>query len=131
MPQFKYHHVHLMSNDALEAGRYYRSMFGASMKESKGANGLPRANLMLDGNTILISTVKHDRRSGNGPHSVIGMDHLGLQVPDLKAAVDELKRKGAEFFMDPKYGTSVSIAFVKAPDGVCVELIEYAEEINS
>jgi|TARA_B100000686_G_scaffold172180_1_gene179399 hypothetical protein len=126
MPGYKYHHTHLMSRDALAAGRYYVTMFDATMEESKGANGLPRANLSLGDHTILISTVEHNRISGDGPHSVIGIDHFGLLVSDLKQSVIDLKLKGAEFFMEPRYSDTISIAFVKAPDGVRVELIGYS-----
>ena len=47
MPRSAPHHIHLMSHDAMHAGAFYETMFGAGLVASKGANGLPRANLKL------------------------------------------------------------------------------------
>ena len=49
MPKYQHHHIHLMSHDAMAAGRFYETMFGAKILKSKGANGLPRCNMELDG----------------------------------------------------------------------------------
>ena len=125
MPRFTPHHIHLMSHDAMHAGAFYETMFGAELVASKGANGLPRANLKLGDQVILISTVLPGvTQQGSGPHSCLGLDHIGLRVDDMDAAVRELKAKGAEFAMEPR-GGAVKIAFVKAPDGVSVELVSH------
>ena len=41
MPDYRPHHIHLMSHDAMAAGAFYEKMFGAELIASKGANGLP------------------------------------------------------------------------------------------
>ena len=70
MPRFAPHHIHLMSHDAMHAGAFYETMFGAELVASKGANGLPRANLKLGDQVILISTVlPRVTQQGSGPHS--------------------------------------------------------------
>ncbi|MCY4014810.1 MAG: VOC family protein [Gammaproteobacteria bacterium] len=126
MPRFAPHHIHLMSHDAMAAGAFYERMFGAEIEASKGANGLPRANLKLGDQVILISTVLENvTQEGSGPHSCLGLDHIGLEVDDMTAAVAELKSKGAEFLVEPRGGGRVQIAFVRAPDGVSVELVSY------
>lgn len=124
MSRFSPHHVHLMSHDAMAAGAFYERMFGAEIEASKGANGLPRANLRLGDHVILISTVLANvTQEASGPHSCLGLDHIGLMVDDMDAAVAELKAKGAEFLMEPRGGDAGKIAFVKGPDGVSVELV--------
>ena len=127
MPRFAPHHIHLMSHDAMVAGAFYERMFGAEIEaSSKGANGLPRANLKLGDQVILISTVLENvTQEGSGPHSSLGLDHIGLEVDDMAAAVTELKSKGAEFLLEPRGSGRVQIAFVRAPDGVSVELVSY------
>ena len=98
MPNYRPHHIHLMSHDAMAAGAYYEKMFGAELIASKGANGLPRANLMLGDQIILISTVTENvTRTASGPHSCLGLDHIGIAVDDLPAAIADLEAKGAEF----------------------------------
>jgi catechol 2,3-dioxygenase-like lactoylglutathione lyase family enzyme len=124
MPDYRPHHVHLMSHDAMAAGAYYEKMFGAELVASKGANGLPRANLMLGDQVILISTVAESvTQTASGPHSCLGLDHIGIAVDDLPVAVADLEAKGAEFLMKPR-GERARIAFLKGPDFVTIELVQ-------
>ncbi|MFP6796901.1 MAG: VOC family protein [Pseudomonadales bacterium] len=127
MPKYQHHHIHLMSHDAMAAGRFYETMFGAKILKSKGANGLPRCNMELDGQTVLISTVTEDiTRTSKDPHQQLGLDHLGLRVDDMDRAAIQLKDFGAEFFMEPREtAPGVKIAFVRGPDGVNIELLQY------
>ena len=55
----------------------------------------------------------------------MGLDHFGLRVDDMDAAVAELKRRGAHFSVEPRtIRPGVRIAFVQAPDNVRIELLE-------
>ncbi len=126
MTNYHPHHVHLMSHDAMAAGAYYERMFGAELEPSRGANGLPRANLTLGGQVILISTVTEKvQQTASGPHSCLGLDHLGIGVDDMPAAIADLEAKGAEFLRKPPGGKG-RIAFVKGPDCVSIELVQRA-----
>jgi len=55
----------------------------------------------------------------------MGLDHFGLTVADIDAAVAELKSKGVPFTMEPKtIRPGVRIAFLTAPQDVSIELIQ-------
>ena len=124
MPEYRPHHIHQMSHDAMTAGAYYERMFGATLVASKGANGLPRANMTLGDQFILISTVLENvTQEASGPHSCLGLDHIGIAVDNLPAAIADLEAKGAEFLMKPRDGKG-RIAFVKGPDSVSIELVQ-------
>ena len=118
-----------MSHDAMAAGRFYETMFGAKISKSKGANGLPRCNMELDGQTVLISTVTDDiTRMSKNPHQQLGLDHLGLRVDDMDGAAIQLRGLGVEFLMEPRETLpGVQIAFVRGPDGVNIELVQYPD----
>ena len=110
----------------MAAGRFYEAMFDADIEESRGANGLPRCNIRLGEQTILISTVDASvSQSAKGPHSCLGLDHIGLRVEDVATAVRDLEHKGAKISMHPRSNGHTTIAFIEAPDGVSVELISY------
>ena len=127
MANYSYHHVHLLSTDTLAAARFYETMFGATFTESRGANGLSRCHVDIGGQLILISTGDdRAREPATGPHSQMGLDHIGIRVDDMDAATAELRRRGAKFSVEPReFRPGIRIAFLRAPDGVSVELVEY------
>ena len=56
----------------------------------------------------------------------IGLDHFGIRVKDLPAAVEELREQGVQILAEPVKGSSgISYAFIAAPDGVIIELTQY------
>ena len=55
----------------------------------------------------------------------MGLEHFGLTVDNIDAAVAELKGKGVAFTMEPKtIRPGVRIAFLTAPQNVSIELIQ-------
>ena len=64
------------------------------------------------------------RRPGpKTPH--FGLEHIGLTVDNLDAAPGELKSKATHFTVEPvTFTPGIKIAFVQAPQGVLVELIQ-------
>jgi len=55
-----------------------------------------------------------------------GIDHFGFTVRgDLDAYCNTLKQKGVVFTVDPMdFGPTLRIAFLQAPDGVTIELLQ-------
>ncbi|CAN5483684.1 hypothetical protein BH10PSE6_BH10PSE6_45410 [soil metagenome] len=67
-----------------------------------------------------------DSKTAAAPTSpYLGLDHIGLTVSGIDAAVAELKAKGAEFTMEPTtIRPNVRIAFLRGPQSVSIELID-------
>ncbi len=62
----------------------------------------------------------------------IGLDHFGLRIDNLDAAAAELKRRGAEFTVEPRIiRPGVKIASVRVPDDVRIELLERTSSMVS
>ncbi len=131
MTVFKYDHVHLRSPDPEATAQFYENMFGAEVSRSPYPAGTrfagqPRITMRLGGTSFFVAPA--DPRTPNGeppkaPH--FGLEHIGLAVENLDAAADELRRKGAHFTMEPvTFTPGTKIAFVQAPQGVLVELIQ-------
>jgi catechol 2,3-dioxygenase-like lactoylglutathione lyase family enzyme len=54
-----------------------------------------------------------------------GLEHFGLTVDNLDAAVTELRAKGAEITVGPLMrNPGLYLAFVRGPEGVMVELVQ-------
>ena len=126
MPGYTYDHIHLRTADPEATAEYYRTMFGAEIIESVQSDGQRRIALDLNGLTIFIARVAEGADVLPGPTDPhLGLDHFGLRVDNLDEAASELKRRGAEFAVEPRtIRPGVRIAFVRAPDGVRIELLE-------
>ena len=126
MPGYTYDHIHLRSADNEATAEYYRTMFGAEISEAVQADGQRRFDLDINGLRILISQVAKGEDVLPGPSEFhLGLDHFGLRVDDLDKAAAELKRLGAEFTLEPRtIRPGVKIAFIRAPEGVRIELVE-------
>lgn len=61
-------------------------------------------------------------REGMGARGVM---HLGVNVPDVRAAVAELRDAGVRVLTEPAEAYGVTFAYVEAPDGVLIELTQY------
>ena len=126
MPGYTYDHIHLRTADAEATAEYYKTMFGAGIIESVQPDGQKRIDLDINGLTIFIARVSEGDDVPAGPtEPYLGLDHFGLRVDDLDEAAAELKRLGAEFTLEPRtIRPGVKIAFVRAPDGVRIELLQ-------
>ena len=125
MAIFKFDHIHLRSPDPEATAAFYARMFDATVIATmKG--GKPRVDLDLCGQMFFIAPVGTDDGTADAPRSpYMGLDHIGLIVTGIDDVVAELKRKGAEFTMEPttiRPGTR--IAFLRGPEDVSIELVD-------
>ena len=57
------------------------------------------------------------------PH--YGLEHIGLTVDDVDAAVEELRAIGAEIAIGPlTRNPGLLLAFVRGPEGIMIELVQ-------
>jgi catechol 2,3-dioxygenase-like lactoylglutathione lyase family enzyme len=122
---FTFEHIHLRSPDPEATAAFYENMFGAEVIRSE-QDGKMRVDLNLGGCQVFIAPVGAGDSVAAAPKSPYqGLDHIGLVVEDIDAAVAQLKGKGAEFTMDPKtIRPGVRIAFLTGPEGVSIELLQ-------
>jgi len=89
--------------------------------------GKPRIDLRLGGLNVFVAAVPAgDAKTGASPVSpYLGLDHIGLGVRGIDAAVAELKAKGASFTVEPTtVRPGVRIAFLRGPEQVTIELVD-------
>ena len=131
MPIYRYDHVHLRSPDPEAAARFFETMFGAEVVRGTYAAGTfypgqPRVYVRLGGQTVLIAPPHHDEPTGAEPRfPYFGLEHIGLTVDDIDAAVADLRAKGADIAVGPmEYSTGTRLAFIRGPEGVMVEIVQ-------
>ena len=118
-------HIHLRTPNPEGMAQWFEKMLGAEVKRSM-QQGKERIDLKLGGANIFIAPVG----SGENVHAAPaipyrGLDHFGLAVSGIDEIAADLKSKGVEFTKEPttvRPGTR--ICFIKAPEGVSIELLD-------
>ena len=125
MTEFTWEHIHLRSPDPEATADWYRDKLGAVVIKSQQADGSWRVDLNLAGQKVFIAKAQPGQVAEAPSSPYLGLDHFGLTVRDIGAAVAALKAKGVHFTMDVTANRpGVQIAFLTAPEGVSIELIE-------
>jgi lactoylglutathione lyase len=131
MRDYRYDHVHLRSADPDAMGRFFETMFAAEVRRDIYPPGTlypgqMRVSMTLGGQKVLVApTHPHDPTAAAPHFPYYGVEHIGLTVDDVDAAVDELRAKGAEIAIGPlTRNAGLRLAFVRGPEGVMVELVQ-------
>jgi catechol 2,3-dioxygenase-like lactoylglutathione lyase family enzyme len=125
MIKFNWEHIHLRSPDPETTAEWYRDKLGAEVIKSAQADGSMRIDLNLAGQKVFIAKAAPGKAADAPASPYLGLDHFGLTVPDIKAAVAALKAKGVAFTMDVTTNRpGVQIAFLTAPEKVSIELTQ-------
>ena len=125
MTKYTWEHIHLRSPDPAATAAWYEDKLGAGIIRTPQPDGSTRFDLDLTGQKIFIA--KADPAQTGAPPAIpyMGLEHIGLTVENIDAAVAELKGKGVAFTMEPKtIRPGVRIAFLTAPQNVSIELIQ-------
>jgi catechol 2,3-dioxygenase-like lactoylglutathione lyase family enzyme len=121
---FSFDHIHLRSPDAEAAAKFYVECFGAIITDRVRNGAALRVVMDLVGVTLFIEEVPATTPAAPvPPHQ--GIEHIGLKVTDMDAAVAALKASGVRFTAEPSSPRpGLRIAFLAAPDGVTVEILQ-------
>lgn len=120
-------HLHLRSPDPETTARFYMTMLGARETGRMELRGALRIVLDLAGTQLFVEQVPAGTASPPPP-PFLGLEHIGLRVVDLDAAAATLRALGVRFLAEPRQARpDTRVAFIEAPDGMRVELIQRDE----
>ena len=125
MANFTWDHVHLRTTNPEAMAQWFETMLGAQVVRTM-QEGKPRIDLKLGGANIFIAPVAAgDGTNGAPTIPYRGLDHFGLAVSGIDAIAADLKKKGVEFTREPTtVRPGVRICFIRAPEGVSIELLD-------
>jgi catechol 2,3-dioxygenase-like lactoylglutathione lyase family enzyme len=119
------YHVHLHTDDPIAVLKWYQNAFGGQLLKRKltGVDGL------LYGTFWVLATKPAPEELPLQPTDGRAVDHLGFSVTNLDATVADLKAKGLTLREEVRtvknpLGETLKIAFLVAPDGVVIELVQ-------
>jgi len=109
-------HVHIKTYDPKKTAQFYIDNFGATMK-----NEAPNGNIQLNlhGLQLNVTTISatQDRKQN------LGIEHIAVQTDDYASAIAKLRSTGAHVMLE-QFNNGRHVAFIEAPDGAQMELIE-------
>jgi len=125
-------HIHIHAADPMATIRFYESCLGAEHLGSiPSGEGGRNHGVLLGGQILVISefpagmTPADPPEAGEGAlRSGFGVAHFGVQTTDLDADLARLADAGVNAHAEPRRTGSIRYAYVTAPDGVVIELVE-------
>lgn len=126
---YEFDHVHLKAPDPKATADWYVSAFGFEIISHAVR---PWGDRFLrcetsDGAVVNISSARTDEKMGESDASAhYGLEHMGIKVEDMAAEIPRLTSMGAQLMEGPvDVPGGPIIAFIKAPGGVRVELLQH------
>ena len=119
-------HVHLVASDPVETAQWYVDKLGGEIWKSVEVRGAPQVYVSLAGALVIVRGKRPGESVNAKPGLEWGVDHFGLRVQgDFDAFCAGLKGRGVRFNLEPTdFNPTTRIAFIKAPDGVSIELLD-------
>lgn len=120
-------HIHIRCTDLDKALNFYTDILGGELSGKGEVKGMPIVRVSLGGITLALSPPKEglevEPLSGKPGY---GAYQLGFTIRDMEQTYQNLKAKGVRFKVEPMMiRDGLKVAFLAAPDGVEIELMEY------
>ena len=129
-------HIHIYCRDPEDGVRFYSEVFGAdAIGNARTSRGGTMHFVRLGRLALVLAPYPPGIRPGrttaycDGTYQRgFGVAHFGLHVDQLGDAVESVRRLGGKVLSEPKEHAGLRFAYVGAPDGVIIELLEYEGE---
>ena len=123
-------HAHFRCADLEAALEFYQRVLGAELIKRTAFGGRVIATLSVGGTLFCLSPAPAEAPLHAEENSKrLGVYHIAFNVPKLEDAVSECKRRGAKFVIENLQASPTrNVAFMEAPDGMQIELMEDAVE---
>ena len=123
---YQLHHIHLLCRNLGETVKFFSEILGAKFVDWRKFQNADGATLDLNGTNIYLRLTREGEKvAANSDQVQYGYNHIGLKVENLDRAFSELSQKGVIFTQLPKDLGNRNVAFLKGPDNIRIELIQF------
>ena len=112
-----FQHAHIKTRDVAKTVQYYMDNFGATKKAEMVGRGW---QLDLHGTQLNITGIIAEQKHQQN----YGIEHLAVVTDDYPGTLAKLRGNGVEVLEELKGDKGNRVAFVAAPDGSQMEIIE-------
>ena len=118
-------HVNLTVSDVERSVDFYSKLLGLQVRwEGRDETGAPMAHVGTDSHYLALFQASQEGRAAHD-YSTVGVNHVGFVVDDLDAARERAEGLGTTVHLEADYDPGRRI-YVTDPDGIEIELVEYA-----
>ncbi|MCH8061754.1 MAG: VOC family protein [Chloroflexi bacterium] len=122
---FKFYRIHLKTVDVVATARWYEERLSARRVEEYRRDGNHHILVDVDGIEIIITQPPNAASLPVAPAEPhIGLEHIGLTTGDLEGLLTDMEAHGVEIIERAPPDREGEYAFVRAPDGVRLELVQ-------
>jgi len=124
-------HVHLVAKNPQATAAWYVDKLGGRIVRSLDVKGAPQIYVSFDGFIVIVRGQRPAESAAVKPGLQWGVDHFGVRVKgDFDGFCQGLRTKGVTLGLDPTdFNPTTRIAFINAPDGVSVELLNRKDQL--
>ena len=110
-------HVHLVAKNPRATADWYVDKLGGKVVRSLDVKGAPQIYVSLGGFIVIVRGERPKETAKDKPGLQWGVDHF-------------LRKRGVTFSLEPTdFNPTTRIAFINAPDGVSVELLNRKDDL--
>ena len=118
----KFNHIGIRCSDQDASIRFYTEVLGLAILENLDLGG--QRCVFVGNDSVQIELEGGGAPAPAGP-AAVGLTHFAVEVSDIEAVAERLTDRGGEFLIPPfQIRPTRKTAFVKAPDGVLIQLIQ-------
>lgn len=123
--EVRFDHVHLLAKDPAKTAQWYAENLNGKIWKSLEVRGAPQVYVQFGESYIIVRGQRPGETADGKGGLEWGIDHFGVRIHgDFNEFCARLKKNGVQFSMEPTdFNESTRIAFIDAPDGVSVELL--------
>ena len=97
------YHIGYLTDDVARDIAFYQEVFGGELiAQAPGPDGVTKMAFLKVGNTE-VELIEPGDKSRLGGRTGLILDHVGYLVPDIDAAVEQLRAKGIKFATEAPY----------------------------
>jgi len=124
----KWHHMGIKAKDSEASIRFYRDILGLAIVDT--VEIWDKTFTFVGNDTIQIEIEQANPGDAQAePSTMTGLNHFCVVVEDIHRLVGEARGKGANVLMDPfQPRPDRFTTFIQDPDGVMIQVIQYAKE---
>ncbi len=124
-------HVHLVAANPQATADWYVDKLDGKIVRSLDVKGAPQVYVSFNGFIVIVRGQRPAESVENKPGLQWGVDHFGVRIHgDFDGFCANLRNKGVAFSLEPTdFNPTTRIAFINAPDGVSVELLNRKENL--